>query len=353
MSGPPGGKGGGGGGKGRPPGGRGPGGGKGRPPGGKGTGASKGRPPGGGKGRPPGGPSRGGPGGGPQKRRPPRSAYQGQRPPPKPLTTGQRNPARAIEWPFAAGPVPDEYLEAVADLVLFCEGLDLELDEVAEEKLARYAQRLTEANTVMNLTRGTETAQELASRHLGDCLIFQACLANVEAKRVLDVGTGAGLPAIPLAIACPDVEVVAMDSTAKKVAFVAKMAEELELPNLKPLVGRAEELGHQKGYREAFDAVVSRATANLPVLLEITVPFLRPAGFLFASKGSRADEEIESAARAFQELRCELVSHETYPTMQEDVLFAMLVIQKALPTPRDYPRHPSRIKASPLGKLTV
>ena len=109
------------------------------------------------------------------------------------------------------------------------------------------------------------------------------------------MGTGAGLPAIPLAIACPDVEVVALDSTAKKMAFVAKMAEELELPNLKPVVARAEELGHERGYREAFDAVVSRATANLPVLLELTVPFLRTAGFLFASKGSRADEEVDSA----------------------------------------------------------
>lgn len=286
-------------------------------------------------------------------RPPPGRRNQKPRRPPKPTTTGKRNPARPIEWPFAEGPVPEEYQEAVADLVLFCETLELELDEVAEEKLARYAQRLTEANTIMNLTRGAKTPAELASRHLGDCLIFQACLANVEAGRVLDVGTGAGLPAIPLAIACPQLEVVALDSTAKKMAFVSKIAKELELPNLKTVVGRAEELGHERGYREAFDAVVSRATANLPVLLELTVPFLRPAGFLFASKGSRAEEEIQSAERAFQELRCGLVSHETYPTMQEDVLFAMLVIQKAAPTPRDYPRHPSRIKSSPLGKLAV
>jgi 16S rRNA (guanine527-N7)-methyltransferase len=277
------------------------------------------------------------PGKKPQKRRPPRKHRQARKAPPKPLRTGQRNPARPIEWPFVEGPVPEEYQEAVADLMLFCDGLDLELDEVAEEKLARYAQRLTEANTIMNLTRGAKTPQELASRHLGDCLVFQACLANVEARRILDVGTGAGLPAIPLAIACPDLEVVALDSTAKKMAFVSKMAEELELPNLKPVVGRAEELGHEKGYREAFDAVVSRATANLPVLLEITVPFLRTAGFLFASKGSRVDEEVESAERAFQELRCGVVSQETYPTMQDE-LFAMLVVQKAEPTPREFPR---------------
>lgn len=270
-----------------------------------------------------------------------------------PLNTGARVATRALALPFAEGPVPEEIVESIDDLLLFCEGLGLELPEAAPARLARYAQRLFEANAVMNLFRGATTPEELAGRHLGDCLVFQACLATLGQGRVLDVGTGAGLPAVPLAIACPGLRVVALDSTAKKTAFVVAVKRELELDNLEVLTERAETLGHQKGHRGAYDAVVSRATANLPALLEITVPFLKPGGFLFASKGSRVAEEVEAAANAFRELKAELVSQETYGTMEPGVEFAMLVIRKAGDTPARYPRHPSQIKSRPLGRVEV
>ncbi len=267
--------------------------------------------------------------------------------------TGTRVGARPIEFPFDQGPIPEEYLDAVGDLALFCQEMELSLTEKAEEQLARYAQRLTEANTVMNLTRGTSNASEMASRHLGDCLIFKSCLETAGSQRVLDVGTGAGLPAIPLAIACPDVEVVALDTRAKKIAFVQAMKEELKLDNLTAIADRAETLAHVKGFRQSFDAVVSRATANLPLLLELTVPFLKPQGYLFASKGSKAQEEIEAASMAFRKLTCDLVSLETYPTMEDDMLFAMLVIQRVGRLDNQFPRHPSRIKSHPLTGVEV
>lgn len=272
---------------------------------------------------------------------------------PKTFQAGTRNPAREVDFPFQPGPVPDEFQEAVSDLVLFCEDLGIELPEEAEEKLARFAQRLTEANSVMNLSRGAATPEELVSRHLGDCLVFRACLEEDPQGRLLDVGTGAGLPAIPLAIATPGIEVFALDSRAKKIAFLEAVQPELGLTNLHPLAERAEVLGHHPDHRGRYDWVVSRATANLPLLLELTLPFLKPGGFLFASKGSRVDDEVEEAELALNELQAEVVSVETYPTMDPDTQFAMVVVQRTGVMPREYPRHPSQIKNRPLGRVSV
>jgi 16S rRNA (guanine527-N7)-methyltransferase len=271
----------------------------------------------------------------------------------RPLQTGTRKAPRAISFPFQEGPIPEDYLEAVADLGLFCQNLGLDLPKGAEEKLARYAQRLTEANSVMNLSRGASTPEELVSRHLGDSLIFQACLGEHPRGRLLDVGTGAGLPAIPLAIACPYLKVVALDSRAKKIAFVHALKKELHLDNLTALSERAEVLGHQPEHREGYDVVVSRATANLPVLLELTLPFLKPDGYFFASKGSRVEEEIQAAQHALRELQGEVLSNQSYPTLDPEVSFAMLVIQRTGPMNPEYPRHPSKIKSRPLGQVSV
>lgn len=335
-----------------------------RPPGsGSGGGRSGGGRSGKGRGsrrpRPPGGASRGPGQGSSPGRRPPR---KGGKPPHRrgagpssnrPLRTGDRTPSREIVFPFEPGPVPEVYQEAVSDLVLFCEDLGLTLPEEAESKLARYCQRLTEANEVMNLTRGTSSPAELVSRHIGDCLVFRACLGSTPQGKLLDVGTGAGLPAIPLAIACPDLEVVALDSRAKKIAFLEAMVQELDLPNLRPRAERAEVLGHDPAFRGRFQAVVSRATANLPVLLELTLPFLEGEGFLFASKGSRVEEEVESSRHALRELASQVVSVESYPTMDPEVSFAMVVVQRVGPMDGKFPRHPSQIKSRPLGLLSV
>lgn len=273
-----------------------------------------------------------------------------RRPAPSP---GASMPHRPVDFPFQEGPVPEEFVQAVADLGLFCEDVGLELPEGAEERLSRFSQRLAEANTVMNLTRVADP-EGIASRHLGDSLVFCACLdGGPHRPLVLDLGTGPGLPSIPLAIARPDWRITAVDSTRKKMAFVEAMKVELGLENLRPLSERAETLAHLPEHREKYDAVVARAVARLPVLLEVTIPFLKVDGFLFAAKGSRADEEAEESSRALEELGAAIVSRETYPTMDPDTEFVMLVIQKMARTRRVYPRHPSKIKASPLFPIGV
>lgn len=286
------------------------------------------------------------------KSRRPKKSSKGRPPRRRSLDLGERKPARVIEWPFDPGEIPEEYLEAVDDLGLFLESYDFALPEGASSKLARFSQRLAEANSIMNLTR-IDDPMGIASRHLADCLVFAVCLQDRAKAKILDVGTGPGLPAIPLAIARPDWQVTALDSTAKKIAFVQAMAKELELENLHPLSERAEGLAHKQGYRASYGAVVSRATARLSVLLEWTIPFLKKDGFLFASKGSRAAQEIEAAAPAFEALGCALITHERYPTMDPDQEFSMLVIQKLAHTSSEYPRHPSQIKKDPLEVVTV
>lgn len=265
---------------------------------------------------------------------------------------GARTESREIAFPFTPGPIPEPFLEAAAAACLYCAEFDLALPEGAEARLARFAQRLSEANTVMNLTR-VDQPRDIASRHLVDCLVFAACLGTRRDARILDLGTGGGLPSIPLAIARPHWRITALDATQKKIAFVAAVAQELGLANLTPVAERAEVLGHQSGHRESYDAVVSRAVAPLPVLLEYSIPFLVKGGYLFASKGSRVADEVDAADQAFGELGCELVSRETYGTLDPDVEFSMLVIRKLEPTRRKYPRHPSKIKNSPLGRLEI
>ena len=125
------------------------------------------------------------------------------------------------------------------------------------------------------------------------------------------------------------------------------------LDGLSPLADRAESLAHCPEHRARYDAVVVRAVARLPVLLELTIPFLKVNGYLFASKGSRTDEELAASTRAFEELGCVLVSRETYPTLDPDTEFTLLMIQKIRPTGSVYPRHPSKIKSNPLAPVEV
>lgn len=271
---------------------------------------------------------------------------------PRSATTGAATPARKIEFPFTEGPVPEAFVDAVEDLRLFAEGFDLEVEDHQAEQLARYSQRLAEANQVMNLTR-VDDPEGIATRHLADGLVHSVCLGERNRGRLLDLGTGPGLPSVPIAVLRPGWQVTALDATRKKIAFVQAVGAELGLDNLHPIAGRAEELGHDPAHRAKYSAVVARAVARLTVLLEYAIPFLEPDGFFFAAKGRRADEEVEDAERAFEELGCALVSRETYPTPDPESEFVMLVIQKLGRTPKQYPRHPSRIKSAPLDPITV
>jgi 16S rRNA (guanine527-N7)-methyltransferase len=173
-------------------------------------------------------------------------------------------------------------LLAPADFISRAETLGIAFDPGDLEKLGRYLALLLDANTRFNLTAITEPVQAW-TRHILDSLTLVPFLDSFEAKSVIDIGSGGGLPGIPLAIALPDVKFTLVEATGKKAAFLADVSKQLGLSNAHVLQERAEVIGQDhQNYREKFDVVIARAVGRLPVLLELTVPLSKVGGHVLA-----------------------------------------------------------------------
>ncbi len=166
---------------------------------------------------------------------------------------------------------------------------------------------------------------------------------------LLDVGSGAGLPGIPLKIARPDLDVTLMDSTGKKAGFCQAVIADLRLTGIRAVKDRAEEAAHKPAYRERFDAVIARALAPMPTLVEYLLPFTREGGCCVAMKGSDVAEEAAQAARAIHILGGELERIETVTLPGLTIPHALVVIRKARPTPPIYPRQGGKPRRAPLA----
>jgi len=221
--------------------------------------------------------------------------------------------------------------------------LGLRLSPRQVEQFQLYYQELVEWNKRVNLTAIVDY-EGVQVKHFLDSL--SVTLALEEGKMVggrdfclLDVGAGAGLPGLPLKILYPGLDLVLLDSTAKKTAFLRHLAARLGLEDVEVETGRAEELAHQPRYREQFDVVVSRAVAALPSLVELTLPFCRVGGTFIAQKRGQIGQEIEEAARAIGILGGEL--REVRRVELEGLAGHLLVVvAKRSPTPKRYPRRP-------------
>ncbi len=233
-----------------------------------------------------------------------------------------------------------------AEFLRLVEAQQIAFDPGDLDRLGSYLDRLEEANRRFNLTAITDR-ESMWVRHIADSLTLLPLLASVQAKRVVDVGSGGGLPGIPLAIAMPEAQVTLVESTGKKVRFLEQTAEALGLSNVTVVQERAETLAHRREYREAFDAAVARAVGKLPVLLELTMGFLRVGGFLFAVKGERAGEEIEQSRQAAHLLHCHIA--ETHRTETGTIV----VVEKLRRSPKIYPRRPGEPNRAPLGGKAV
>ncbi|MBI0445145.1 16S rRNA (guanine(527)-N(7))-methyltransferase RsmG [Deinococcus sp. DB0503] len=225
--------------------------------------------------------------------------------------------------------------------------LGLELSAEHLDRFARLLVRLTEGSAQLNLT-ALHHERDIVLKHFVDSL---TCLRGGwldGAGRVLDLGTGAGFPALPLAIVRPDLQLVALDATRKKVDFVERTARSLELNHVQPLTGRAETLGRDPAQRESYDRVVTRAVAALPILVELTLPFLRTGGFLLAQKGPIGPEELEAGRRAAQEVGGEIRAIDAFVLPIAGDARSLVVIEKTAPTPERYPRREGVPNRKPL-----
>lgn len=215
---------------------------------------------------------------------------------------------------------------------------ELSLDLSAQEgQFARLLELLQAGNQRLNLT-ALKTEEDIILKHFIDSLTtLRGGHLNGE-WHTLDLGTGAGFPALPLALAQPDLSLVPLDSIRKKIEFVRETAQELGLSQVTPLVGRAETLGQSEEHRGQYDRVVARAVAALPVLAELALPLLRVGGLFVAQKGPISDEELNAGRRAAGEVGGRVVEVDEFSLPISGDARTLIVLEKQRPTPAKYPR---------------
>lgn len=226
--------------------------------------------------------------------------------------------------------------------------LGIRLTNATETQMSQYLDLLLEANRRFNLTAIRDRA-EAWRRHIIDSLTLMPWLENLPARsRIVDVGSGGGLPGIPLAVARPDIRVVLIEATGKKARFLQQCTQTLNLDNTQVVHGRSETLGQKPPYRQAYDVAVCRAVGNMRTLLEFTLPLIRLGGELLAMKGPSVLQEIDAASDAMAILGAgEVQVAEAYPA-ELGINHLVISIRKERPTPKEYPRLPGVPRHSPL-----
>lgn len=246
--------------------------------------------------------------------------------------------------PALAFPTDVPPLEPTGEFLRACEEFGIAFDDGDVERLGRYLAMLLAANELVNLTAVTDPAAAWM-RHIFDSLTLVPLLVELpDAARIADVGSGGGLPGIPLAICLPGLHFTLMESTGKKAEFIRAVATALKLQNIEVECERAEELARdRRRHRDSYDAVVARAVGPMSVVAELTVPFAKKDGRVLLIKGQKADEELAAAAKALGLLDAEHTGTIDTPTGR------VVVLTKQLPTSRTYPRNPGEPKRKPLG----
>ena len=253
-----------------------------------------------------------------------------------------------IEYPahVETPQVPDSFLSA-------CEGFGLAFEPGEVEQLAQFLGFMLEVNKTMNLT-AIRDVEDAWTRHIFDALTLLPLLSDLpDGATVIDIGSGGGVPALPLAIVLPKLRFTLVESTSKKADYLSAAIAFLGLSNVSVLNERAEVVGQDfRAHREVYDAVTARAVGRLPLLLELTVPLAKapegdtPGGLIVLVKGEKAAEEIAEAKQAMHMLHCAHAGTVETPTGR------LVVIEKLRKTPRTYPRAVGEPKRSPLGVRT-
>lgn len=233
-------------------------------------------------------------------------------------------------------------------LISYCESKNIEVTEEKLQQLAVFYEMLVEKNKVMNLTGITEW-DDVVLRHFIDSLaIAEIENLNDFDGRVLDLGTGAGFPGIPLKIMFPNISIVLFDSLNKRIKFLQEVIDELDLKGIDAVHGRAEEFGRNPSYRETFDLVVSRAVANISTLSEYCLPFVKVYGKFISYKTDTIEEEIASSGKAISILGGQISKVEHYTLFDSDMNRSLLEIKKVKTTGKKFPRKAGLPSKEPL-----
>ena len=223
--------------------------------------------------------------------------------------------------------------------------LGIDIDDEAAYRFDKYAQMRVETNKTLNLTAITEP-DEIVSKHFVDCLSVFKFVDFPKGAKVIDVGTGAGFPGVVLLIARPDLSITLLDSTKKRLGFVASVVGELGL-TAEIVHMRAEEAGKTAEYRERYDIALARAVANMQTLSEYCLPFVKTGGIFAAMKGAKAAQELDAAQGAVKKLGGQIIDSAefTLPGCGERTI---LKVKKISQTPPKYPRPSAQISKKPL-----
>ena len=241
------------------------------------------------------------------------------------------------------------------DLTLFEKGLEelsISLSQEQKRQFVTYYEYLIEKNKVMNLTAITEYEEVIVKHFLDSLSIVKAgCFEQnaLNGTSVIDIGTGAGFPGIPLKIAFPQLKITLLDSLNKRVNFLNEVIEMLGLSKVEAVHGRAEDYAKQKEYRECFDFCVSRAVANLSTLSEYCIPFVKEGGCFISYKSGKIDEELSQAGNAVKVLGGKVLDVVKFPLMGTDMDRSFVIIKKTRPTAKKYPRKAGLPSKEPLA----
>ncbi|MHB9924670.1 16S rRNA (guanine(527)-N(7))-methyltransferase RsmG [Clostridium botulinum] len=228
-----------------------------------------------------------------------------------------------------------------------CNDVNLDFNDKKYNQFISYKNLIQEWNKKINLTAIVED-EEIIKKHFIDCIkIFKSSPIG-EAKSLIDIGTGAGFPGIPIKILKEDIEITLLDSLQKRINFLNIVIRELQLKNIQCLHGRAEDYAQEIQHRQKYDIAVSRAVANLAVLSEFCIPFVEKGGYFIAMKGPSVEEEITAATKSIEILGGKIEDIMKIDIEDTDLKHNLVIIKKVRETGKRYPRKPGIIKKNPL-----
>lgn len=215
------------------------------------------------------------------------------------------------------------------------------------EQFLQYYALLKEWNQKMNLT-AIEEPVEVAYKHFVDSVLLCRVIPQMAGRSLIDIGTGAGFPGVPLKIMEPSLQLTLFDSLNKRITFLKEVCQQLQLSDIQTIHGRAEDFAQKIDYREQYDLASARAVARLPVLVEICLPFVKVGGYFIALKGPELEQEIAESSRALQLLGGKIKDVQKLTLLDGKYSRSIAVILKTAPTPKKYPRKAGTPQKSPL-----